>query len=135
MPRPEQVVSKADPSQGYGGTAQLQRQAAGAPLRPPAQPPPPASTVQPVTGGQISVPDQSAPQGDISGGFDNLLFAPTDRPNEPITHGAPFGPGANFIPEPGEDDRTFMLRVAGQLQQQPSTPRVQQYIAAIQRGQ
>lgn len=28
------------------------------------------------------------------------LFAPTQRPDEPVTAGAPFGPGENGVPEP-----------------------------------
>src|SRR5438874_762089 len=28
---------------------------------------------------------------------EQFLFSQSDRPNEPITHGAPFGPGANTV--------------------------------------
>src|SRR5215210_4895216 len=35
-------------------------------------------------------------QGDLTG-YDNLLFGGSDRPDEPITQGASFGPGSNFL--------------------------------------
>lgn len=35
------------------------------------------------------------------------LFAPTERPNEPITAGAPFGPGPNPTPRRRTPGRTF----------------------------
>jgi len=53
---------------------------------------------------------------DASGGYDEALFAPSDRPDEPITHGAPFGPGANFVALPYEDEYAFRRRVADELE-------------------
>jgi hypothetical protein len=67
----------------------------------------------------------------MNGGYDAALFGPTDRPQEPVTHGAPFGPGANFTQTPQEDSRTFMLRVAGQLS---GTPELAAYVKRIQSG-
>ena len=37
---------------------------------------------------------QSAPAGPMSGGGATSLFSNTQRPDEPVTAGAPFGPGA-----------------------------------------
>lgn len=43
--------------------------------------------------------DDSVPpmEGDLTGGLDNLVFGPTDRPHEPITQGAPVGEGSNSV--------------------------------------
>ena len=38
------------------------------------------------------VEELPSPEGELTG-FDNLVFGPTDRPDEPITSGAGFGPG------------------------------------------
>lgn len=68
---------------------------------------------------------------ELNGGYDPALFGPSDRPNEPITSGAPFGPGPAFVPTPQEDSRTFMLRVADSLSQ---TPELASYVARIRAG-
>jgi hypothetical protein len=47
-------------------------------------------------------------------GLENVLFADTDRPEEPITAGAPFGPGPGPRPASG-DDTMFRKRVATEL--------------------
>jgi hypothetical protein len=60
------------------------------------------------------------PQGELNGGYDAVLFGPTDRPHEPLTAGMPFGAGPSFVPRPTEDDRTFLMRVAGELLASPS---------------
>lgn len=77
-------------------------QAAGAAL--------PAAPVQPGVGDHA----------DMNDGLDPVLFGQSERPGEPITHGAPFGPGANFIPKPFEDDFTFKTRVVQELRAAPA---------------
>ncbi len=74
-----------------------------------------------------------APAEDVSGGYDEALFAPTDRAAEPITHGAPFGPGANFVMLPYENERAFLLRVADQLESS-GTPGLGPYLAKLRAG-
>lgn len=73
---------------------------------------------------------------DLNGGLDGELFGPSRRPNEPVTHGAPFGPGADFTPLPQETDRAFMLRVADDLTQSPAaTNQTKKYLARIRLGE
>lgn len=43
---------------------------------------------------------------------DEVLFSPSDRPGEPITQGASFGEGADFLPLPHEEQDQYMSRVA-----------------------
>ena len=59
------------------------------------------ATPRPRTGRQV-VSEEMAPP--------TPLFAPTERPDEPITAGAPFGPG------PGPTARTPMSSLAGTLE-------------------
>ena len=40
--------------------------------------------------------------------IDQLLLRPTDRPNEPLTHGANFGPGQNGLTVQNPSDTTGM---------------------------
>ena len=50
--------------------------------------------------------------GDAPQETDVALYGPTHRPSTPITQGAPFGPGADFVPRPFEDERDYTHRVA-----------------------
>ena len=43
------------------------------------------------------------------------ILRPTDRPDEPITTGLPFGPGANFLRLPNETDDRYRSRIASSL--------------------
>jgi hypothetical protein len=67
--------------QPYGAATQQQQAMAAAPPAPPGQPP--------VSG----VPTAGGPPGVPPGGLGEFT-RPTERPNEPITHGLPTGPGA-----------------------------------------
>jgi len=52
---------------------------------------------------------------------DEFVFnRPTDRPDEPVTHGMPFGPGASYVQQGKEDERSMRDRVANQLAASPS---------------
>jgi hypothetical protein len=120
----------------HGESAELARLAANVTRVPAGGPPPSATPAQPQAQSPQPAPGPTpggppAPASDLSGGYDQALFAPTQRPDEPITHGAPFGPGANFVQAPSEDNRTFALRVAGQL---ASDPGLAPFVAAIQQG-
>jgi hypothetical protein len=59
-----------------------------------------------------------------SGGdeYDQELLAPTNFPDRPLTHGAEFGPGADFLPSPRENDSDFMVRIATRMLQQSYLP-------------
>ena len=70
---------------------------------------------------------------DVSGGYDEALFAPTHRPDEPLTQGAPFGPGSNFVPLPYEDEWAFRRRIADELSVDP-TPSLQPFIDKLRSG-
>lgn len=79
--------------------------------------------------------DQPQPQGQVTA-FDDILFGPTDHPNEPITHGASFGPGANTIRNGPETNKEFLARTAYQLANSPSaSPRVRAFAVRIARGE
>jgi len=80
-PMPIQTV----PGQGYGVAAQQQAAQRAIPVS--SQPIASAPTApKPAS----SVPTRQVPQQDLS----VSLFHPTERPNEPITHGVDIGPGA-----------------------------------------
>lgn len=81
---------------------------------------------------QIPTPPQFG--GEMNEGYDQALFARTDRPNEPITHGAPFGAGASYVPMPAEDNYQFLNRVADELQSSPDAAALAPYITEIRRG-
>ena len=61
-------------------------------------------------------PEPHQPQGPE----DQFLFSPTDRPNEPITHGAAFGPGAGAIQGPSDDQ--LVEQVSQQALNDPAAP-------------
>lgn len=71
---------------------------------------------------------------DVTGGYDEAVFAPTERPDEPITHGAPFGAGASFVMLPYEDERAFMLRIADQLEGSTRATALRPYIDKLRAG-
>lgn len=48
------------------------------------------------------------------------MLRPSDRPEEPITTGLPFGAGANFTRLPDETDEAFRGRVASELLESPT---------------
>ena len=63
---------------------------------------------------------QGMPSG-LQEAADEFLFArPTDRPDEPVTHGMPFGQGASYVQYTREDERSMRERVANQLASSPS---------------
>lgn len=102
----------------------------------PPQPQNPQPQPQTAQRGQRPVPPptpEDDPNADLNNGYDEALFGPTMRPSEPLTTGAPFGPGANFIPRPDEDDRSFTLRVADTLEASGSA-RLAPYIAKLRFG-
>lgn len=103
-----------------------------------ARPPEPdfAAAPREIIGGPPVVPQEMPPmQGDITG-FDDILFGPTDRPEEPITAGAPFGPGPSFPRHGFESDEEFMARVANELAQSPAASSyVKAFAARVLRGE
>lgn len=129
MPRPEQVIPRAAADAPHGATSALQRLALARPM--------PGSA--PEEAGPVPTEDPTVPPeiaGDLNDGLDEYLFAPTERPNEPLTAGAPFGQGANFVPRPYETPRAFKLRVADTLSSSPGAgPEVQRLIERIRRGE
>lgn len=118
----------------HGQAAALERMASTVPAeRQPAQRSA-APVVQPfATKGPGSPGVPLGQEGDVSGGYDNALFAPSDRPHEPITHGAPFGEGANFVQLPYEDEYAFRRRIADELSKDP-TPSLAPYIEKLRAG-
>ena len=68
-------------SQNYGDRKAMQEQIAGAPTARTAD-------VRGIPTGQVQAAAQAAPQAPVT-----ELYAPTERPNEPITSGVAVGPG------------------------------------------
>ncbi len=101
--------------------------------------PNPAPVLPPQTGPARPVPTRGpeaalAEDEDVSGGYDEALFGPSDRPDEPITAGAPFGPGRSFVILPYEDERAFARRVANQLESSSDAPSLKPYIEKLRNG-
>jgi hypothetical protein len=75
-------------------------------------------------------PEDFSPSGE-----DNFLFAPTDRPEEPVSAGAPFGAGPDFTKYAYESDEQFLQRSLGTLASQPGAfPEVKQLAAKNAKG-
>lgn len=71
----------------------------------------------------------------IDPAFIKELLRPTDRPEEPITTGVPFGPGAMALRMPGEDDARYRVRVASALMSSPgATAAVQELARRLMEG-
>jgi hypothetical protein len=96
---------------------------------------PPAPEPEPGRRGRVVPPNPLAPPPPLTDGYDEALFAPTDRPDEPITAGVPFGPGPGITRLPSETDRAFALRVADLLEQRPEvSERLRAYIDKLRAG-
>jgi len=89
---------------------------------------------EPVEFPQDEIDDTVPPmEGDLTG-LDNLVFAETDRPQEPITSGAPFGEGPMGT---GDDftPRQHMENIAYKLAEDPLTSSsTKAYMSKILRG-
>lgn len=94
----------------YGGGVQTQEGQAFAAA---ADDGPPDTEV--LSGDATADPEQAFVNLAADAGGDELdaeLLAPTDFPDRPLTHGAPFGPGSNFVRLPHETEQGFMHRIA-----------------------
>jgi hypothetical protein len=69
----------------------------------------------------------------VSGGIEQLVMRPSDRPHEPITQGVPFGPGSAERPN-APDIRSSKQRIYQELLTSPSsTPRTRALAARMMR--
>lgn len=131
MPSTPQVKrGPAGPDQlPYGAATQVNKALPTAPTQPKA---PAGSAAQSAPTPQ---PASEMPmQGDITG-VDEKLFSPTDRPDEPLTQGSPWGPGANYKKMPAESDEDFLTRVVETMATSEfSTPRTRMMAARRLRG-
>ncbi len=67
---------------------------------------------------------------------EQFLYSPTHRPDEPLTQGAPFGPGSMAPPPPPpQTDRDFLTSAISRMQQQPLPPRVREFLARVEAGE
>jgi hypothetical protein len=65
-----------------------------------------------------------------------FLYSQTDRPNEPITHGAPFGPGPSLAVAASESPQETLQRIGQQVGESAyATPEVQAFLHQIQNGE
>src|SRR3954468_15903425 len=71
--------------------------------------------------GLVPPPDEQSYQPQTE--QDQFIYGPSDRPQEPFSHGLPFGPGANFVPDQGEGDDAFVKRIASQALNDPAAPK------------
>lgn len=66
---------------------------------------------------------------------DEFLYGRTDRPMEPVTQGAPFGPGQNVTRNTlGEDDGQFMGRVIAEMEARNPSPQVRKFTERAKMG-
>lgn len=92
----------------------------------------PRTPVRPVAlRGPATLP--AAPD-ELNDGYDGVLFEPSERPAEPITAGAPFGPGPSLVPLPHETSRSFAIRVAQMLEDSPHAQALRDYIERLRAG-
>lgn len=67
---------------------------------------------------------------------EQFLYGPSTRPNEPVTAGAPFGPGPDFTAGAYETQAQFVQRISTELSQGANaTPEVKQFAARVQAGE
>jgi hypothetical protein len=136
MPRPGQTPPiRANEDAPHGASAALERMATdrGAPPPVPSPDAGPAATQPSGRAARGTPAEAPTGEGELNEGFDEALFAPSGRPDEPITEGMPFGPGSSFRQQPDEDDRSFMLRVAADLEASGSSA-LSPFIRKIRRG-
>lgn len=74
-------------------------------------------TTDPVTFGGEEMMYGGAVGPEVGDDLDAEFLGPTRYPNRPITNGAPFGPGADFVAMPDESDQQFLGRVAERMLQ------------------
>jgi hypothetical protein len=94
-------------------------------------------TLEPRAAAQVQAASQQPSQSpDPFGGWGDVLMGPSQRPNEPITTGLPFGDGSAFLRMPGEDDTRFRSRVVQALLGSPSADAaVKAFALRMQRGE
>lgn len=68
-------------------------------------------------------PPRGAPAGPGAGGPPLSVFGPTERPNEPMTAGLPWGPGVG--PQRNTSDADVLLRVLVSILPHPELFRLQ----------
>ena len=133
MARVGEVVPRAPQGSDHGASAALGRLQAAVPVPGGAGGATPAPGAEPQ--GVAPGPPPAGQVPDQNGGYDAALFAPSDRTHEPITQGAPFGPGASFVPQDQESDRDFLVRVATTIESSPgASNQVKAFAAAVKSG-
>lgn len=71
-----------------------------------------------------------------SGEEESYIFGPSDRPNEPITAGAPFGPGGNVSRAAISLDADAVRRVADQITaNRTSSPEARRFAERVRAGE
>lgn len=110
----------------YGQKQNLEQAVAQTPAQPQA-PPAPSGGAAPPSG---TAPAQAAP---VLPGSMGAFTRPTERPNEPITHGLPTGPGAG--PEILGGTPSTLVDYLKQLANSPyASQDVQRLLASVQPG-
>lgn len=107
-----------------GGASQVNRAMAAVPQQP---------SPDPVL--QAAANQRPSEPGSLTN-FDDILFSPSDYPDEPITEGAPFGPGTNFVRRGPENDDEFMKRAALTIaNSKNATSRVRSFATRVAMGE
>jgi len=67
---------------------------------------------------------------------EQFLYSPTFRPDEPVTQGAPVGPGTNYVMRPQQSDQQVLERIATAAASSPfaNNPEVKGFIEKVRKG-
>lgn len=83
----------------------------------------------------ITAPQDEAEGVNLGTPDESFLFSTTDRQDEPITAGAPFGPGPFSPTIRHESESAFKQRIAGALSSvRGNVPGLEKYLKLIERG-
>ena len=86
--------------------------------------------------GLIAPPPDSGQDYKPQGDAESFALSPTDRPNEPVTAGMPFGLGPGVVNDPQDNDQQLVQRVALQATADPRAPAVlKQFAKRVAEGQ
>lgn len=85
--------------------------------------------------GSRTPPPSGAPISTNVADYADLIAAPSTRPAEPMTTGAPFGAGSNFVKFNGEPEVQFRQRISEQLLASPAADSsVKQFVSDYLNG-
>jgi hypothetical protein len=126
----------AEPGQlPYGAALALNQavEATGGFQAPSSQAPPLARRPPPAMGQYSASQEDNFPE-HVSA-VEDVVFGPTDRPDEPITAGVPFGPGSNFATSALTPQEKLRVSARAVLNAKGVDPRSQAFFARVLNGE